>query len=256
MPTPQPLLTPADFADTGQWHLKIELSATSLHATLRHAADAAKFAIVADTHWTDPIDDDRALLSLIENAVYNHPALLDDYATEIILYANRATWIPNEILDNDVIEEEAFQNIFPGKDPEVMTERLTDATCVYSLARGLEAFLGRTMPGARIRPHLVPLTEETLAKPGEQLLINLRETGVADLIATRNGKMLLSAIHNFKSPSDMAYIAMLAMQTMTMDTDKTEVEIRNTDGLEQEAQEIRELLGQALGNTTGITEES
>lgn len=149
------ILTPADFADTGQWRLVIYVSTSGMGAVLRHASDLSRPAVrLFDDRW--PRCEGRALLERIENCVYEHPAILDDYATEIVVETQRITWVPTEVLDSgDFPEERIFEALFPGE--EVMTDRGDTVSALFSLADGFDSFMARTIPGSRMRCHLAVL---------------------------------------------------------------------------------------------------
>ena len=71
------ILTPADFADTGQWRLLINIADEGMCAFLRHISDREKPIVeMFRTNWTS--SDPASLLKNIDNAVYDHPGLLDD----------------------------------------------------------------------------------------------------------------------------------------------------------------------------------
>ena len=203
---PRMVISPADFADTGQWRLIIYISGRGMKDFLKHTADPARpLAEMLSTVWTD--SDPASLLRNIENAVYDHPGLLDDYATEIILETPRICFAPNEILDSaEASEDEIFNALFPGEDQEVLTDRLPDCTALFTLTRGLEGFVSRTIPGSRIRSHLAVMAERFRRQKatGPRVYVDIRD-GEADILAFNDETLLSASVQRWRTPEDIAY---------------------------------------------------
>ena len=84
---------------------------------LRHASDKSRPAVqIFNEEWRSESPD--LLMRHIENAVYEHPSVLDDYATEIVVEAPELTWVPSGIFDGDGISEEVAEEIFRSVYPE------------------------------------------------------------------------------------------------------------------------------------------
>lgn len=200
------LITPADFADTGQWRLIIYISRKGMQAFLKHISDKSRpMAQMLSLSW--PETEGARLLSNIENAVYDHPGLLDDYATEIILETQQIAFAPNEIIDDEEDSESTiFSALFPGEDAEILSDRLSDITALFTLTRGLDSFISRTMAGSRIRSHLAVITERFRnRKSGEpRIYIDIRE-GEIDIIAFNDENLLSASVQNWRTPEDIAY---------------------------------------------------
>lgn len=237
--SPNIILTPADFTDTGQWRLLIYISPAGMLALLKHISDASRpAALLFSTHWNET--EGKDLLSRIENNVYDHPGLLDDYATDVIIETDRLTWIPNEILDSEDIEEEAYRALFPGNDSEIISDRLADCTAVFSLAPGLGSFLGRTLPGARLRSHMGILVENLSTKmPGSARIFADLHDGYADIIGFGPKGLLASATHKYTEPIDVAYRLFHLMETYGLDPRETPVML---SGNRNDRQQLAELL--------------
>lgn len=193
------ILSPADFADTGQWRLIIYISARGMNALLRHVSDPERPVVqLFDTIWPETGNDSATLLSRIENAVYDHPSILDDYATDIIIESSRLTWIPSSILEDDEAdnpETTVYSTFFPSGPKEVMTDRVGTATALFTLTDGLEGFLGRTLPGARIRSHSGVMAEYMgrSEAEGHTLLVSVHDN-MADMTATGPGGSLIASV--------------------------------------------------------------
>lgn len=204
---PQVILSPADFADTGQWRLIIYITPSSIRGMLKHVSDPSRPLVeLLNVNWPDT--DPANLLQNIENAIYDHPALLDDYATEIILRSSAVCFAPNSVIDeNDDSEARIFTTLFPGKDQEILSDRLQYMTALFSMARGIDGFVSRTIPGARIRSHLAVLVEYFAVKHSQSsinLFLDIRENE-ADVILLKNGGLLSASVQLWKTPEDLTY---------------------------------------------------
>ncbi|MDE6010657.1 MAG: hypothetical protein K2F87_04315, partial [Muribaculaceae bacterium] len=69
-PNSSVILTPADFADTGQWRLMIYVSHSGMCAVLRHISDLSRPAVMLFHEKWAP-EEGEALLKRIETAVYD-----------------------------------------------------------------------------------------------------------------------------------------------------------------------------------------
>lgn len=193
-----------DFTDTGVWRLIIYISATGMSALLRHTEDAGQPLVqLFATHWED---DGAPLLPKIESAVYDHPRVLEDYATDIVVETTLLTWAPEEALDSEDSEISIFSELYPDSSGELMSETLGDMTILFSLAPGLGAFISRTIPGARIRSHIGVLAERFLRQTSDmpRIYADIR-AGEVDLIAIEGKRILGSATHRWNEDTDIAY---------------------------------------------------
>lgn len=202
----QAILTPADFADTGQWRLIVYISRQGMRAFLKHISDKSRPMVeMLKVNW--PEDDSSTLLTSIENAVYDHPGLLDDYATEIILESPKVCFAPNEIIDSEEDSENSiFSTVFPGEDQEVLSDRLPDCTALFTLARGLDGFISRTIPGARIRSHLAVIAERFRRQKadGPRIYVDIRDKHI-DLLAFNNEQLLSASVQPWRTKEDILY---------------------------------------------------
>lgn len=229
-----------DFTDTGLWRLIIYISASGMRAYLRHISDASQPVVSLFTEeWGE---DESLLLSRIESAVYDHPRLLEDYATDIIIETSRHTWVPDEILDTDGVEEEIFSTLFPSASVEVMSEHCGNQTALFSLVSGLSAFVGRTLPGSRIRSHIGTMADHfnRIYSDSPSIFVDIRERE-CDLVAFQSGKVTGSATQKYSQPSDIVYRIMHLALTSGFRNDDMIVSI---SGKEELRAEVRELLNQ------------
>ncbi|MCH5231110.1 MAG: DUF3822 family protein [Muribaculaceae bacterium] len=184
-------LTAADFADTGQWRLLLKIGEHGLEAFLENTLHPEiEPQQLCSVKWDAKRDD---LCREIEEAVYNNPRLLDDFATRIILYDPRTLFVPTQIAEESAgAEAELYNKVYIAEESDVMTDRDSDITAVWSLAPGVKGFLMRSFPGARITCNLMEKVRE-LRKTNNRLTVyaDIREDET-DFIFL-NGKELMSA---------------------------------------------------------------
>lgn len=246
-PTAQVILTPADFADTGQWRLLIYVSSGGMRALLRHASDKSRPAVqIFNEEWRSESPD--ILMRHIENAVYEHPSVLDDYATEIVVEAQELTWVPSGIFDGDGISEdvaeEIFRSVYPEGSCEVMADRIGEETALYTLAPGFDGFMARTIPGARMRSHLGVLAERLRrmdAGSGRlRVYADIRERRM-DLLAFRGEGLVSASLQSWNTPEDAAFRIFSLLNAYSSGAEDSEVYLRG-DG-----DNVREVLSLTSG---------
>lgn len=200
-------LTAADFADTGQWKLILKIGCRSLEAFLENTIHPEiEPQLICKASWPQNKD---LLKKNIEEAVYSNPRLLDDFATNIILYDPRTLFIPTLIAEEKAgAEEEIYQKVFTAETADIMTDFDKDITAAWSLAPGVKSFLMRTFPGARITCNLMHKVR-TLRKNNEGLSLRaFAKPDEVDIILL-DGKNLISAsTHEWSHPDDVAFLTL------------------------------------------------
>ena len=83
--------------DVADWKLICEISARGMSARLKHTDPTQEMVTLFDEHWSDGED----LLSKIENTVYDHPQVLDDFSAELTVIAPKSIWVPADIVEDD-----------------------------------------------------------------------------------------------------------------------------------------------------------
>lgn len=199
-------LSPADFADTGQWKLIIYVSRSGMSAYLKHLSDAEKPIVsLFDVSWKET--EGHELLSKIENVIYDHPGVLDDYATEIVVESMQTTFAPTAILEDvEDSEYDIYQTLYPGMGEDVTPDSCEDFTALFSLAPGLEDFIMRTIPGARMRSHLAILAARFRRQTSDapRIYLDLRN-GEVDILAFRDSNLLSASSQPWGAIGDIAY---------------------------------------------------
>lgn len=241
-------LSPADFADTGQWRLIIHIGRHRMCAYLKHISDTSKpIAELFDVHfnnqWSKHRNEPEAsqLLSKIENIIYDHPGVLDDYATDIIIETPFIAFAPSEILNNEEDSEfEIFSSLFPGRDDNPAIEPLGQFAAIYSLTSGLEDFISRTIPGARLRSHLGVMIEKFRNHTSDtaRIYADIRDKEL-DLITFNTSSFLSASVQAWQTPEDIAYRIFHLMQAYDIPADEVQIHL---SGIKETRREVIDLM--------------
>lgn len=221
-------LTAADFADTGQWKLFLKIGSTGLDAflenTLHPEIGPQKLCSVT---WDQNRDK---LRKNIEDAVYNNPRLLDDFATIIVLFDPRTLFIPTEIAEESLgSEEELYQKVYPAEPMDIMTDTDRDITAAWSLAPGVKSFLMRTFPGARITCNLMEKVRELRKKNNSRTLFIYTRNNEVDLILLNNQNLVSASTHEWSHTDDIAYLAMNLLDIYEYKIEDTALDLNGVD---------------------------
>lgn len=189
--------------DTADWKLICEISTGGMSAYLKHSDPTQEIVALFEEKWKD----DDNILQRIENVVYDHPQVLDDFSCDIVLTAPKAIWVPTRLVDADDDEiARLYNQIYRAAEEDILAESIGEATCLYSLVPGLNAFLSRTFPGSRVHSHLAVMAsrfrERTADMP--RIYVEMRH-GEADILAFDGKKLLMAATHFWHDPADIEY---------------------------------------------------
>ena len=200
-------LTAADFADTGQWRLLLKIGCTGLEAYLENTLHPEiEPQALCTASW--PLNKDM-LRQNIEDAVYNNPRLLDDFATRIILYDPRTLFIPTEIAEEALgTEEELYKKVYVAEESDIMTDHDRDITAAWCLAPGVKSFLMRTFPGARISSNLMEEVRRLRKENDGLTLFALARKGEVDIILLEDDKLISASTHEWSHTDDIAYLVL------------------------------------------------
>lgn len=220
-------LTAADFADTGQWRLLLEIGCSGLKASLENTLHPEIEAQpLCEAGWD--INKDM-LRKNIEDAVYNNPRLLDDFATRILLYDPRTLFIPSSLADEAPgAEEEIYKKVYTAEDSDIMTDRDKDITAAWSMAPGVKGFLMRSFPGARITCNLMEKVRLLRKKnKGLSLYAQARE-GEADIILLDGPSLISASTHEWSHTDDIAYLVVNLLEVYGYKLPETKVFLDGT----------------------------
>lgn len=211
-------LKASDFADTGQWRLVIKIKKGGLSAFLENTLHPEiELQQMCDVEWEA---DEKTLCKNIEEAVYENPRLLDDFATKVIIYDRRTLFIPTELAEASAgEEEELYRKVYEAETADIMTDTYKGLTAAWSPGPGVKSFLSRTFPGARVTCNLMEKVKGVLNGGLEKWTDGLREyneddetplwlyedirDGEADLILTDGEKLLSASTHEWKKEEDL-----------------------------------------------------
>lgn len=190
--------------DISDWRMICSISQTGMGAWLKNDDPMREIECLFQQSWNVPQEQ---LLQNIENAVYDHPQVLDDFSADISIEAPKSIWVPTSLVDdNDEEASRLYNQVYTADDCDVITDSIGDATCLYSLTPGLNAFLQRTFPGARIHSHLGVLVRRLSERSADmpRVYLNIRETEV-DILAFDRKNLLMAATHNWHDTNDIQY---------------------------------------------------
>ena len=226
--------------DTAEWRLVIYLSAQGMSAYLKNIENPLEQIVTLfEEKWQE---DESALLRRIETAVYDHPQLLDDFSTEIVICTSRPLWIPDEFAGDYEEQARLYNIVYKAEEEDIFSESFNGMTCLFTLAPGLQSFLRRTISGARISSHLGVLARRFTGRGGEmpRIYVDIRE-GMADFVALDDRKMLLAATHAWRSPDDIAYHVFNLMDIYGLDPANTQVSFSGLREVKQQlVKQLRE----------------
>ncbi len=232
--------------DIADWRLICSISARGMGAWLKHVNPTQDIITLFSEKWQE---DEDSLLSRIENMVYDHPQVLDDFSSDIVIVAPKSIWVPTEVVGEDDDEAARLYNqVYPSSDSDIMSETVDDTMCLFTLVPGLNAFLQRTFPGARVHPHLGVLVRRFRERSSDmpRLYVDIRE-GEADYVAFDRKNLLIAATHSWHSPTDIQYHLYNILNVCHLDPTKVQVSLSGPSGLKTELMgELRRILNYVM----------
>ena len=234
------VLTAADYADTGQWRLIVKIFPDGMTAHLENTLhDDVEPQELFTSSWEK---GDGTLLQNIENAVYDHPRVLDDFAARIVVYDMHTLMMPTELVAESVGQEEQWYTaVYPCDEADIMYDTDGDLLAAYMPVKGLKGFLNRTFPGARVTNHLMEEVRDMRRRAKEGLkgrAMGLHVRGnEADFVLTDGEKLLSASTHPLTGPTDAAYHAFNIMAAYGVNPSETAVILKG-DGLPDEVAEV------------------
>lgn len=222
-------LTAADYADTGQWRLLIKICRSGMGAYLQNLVyEDIEPQKLFDVKWEE---NEENRLAHIENAVYDHPAILEDYATRLTLYDADTLFIPTAFCEEDEgLEEQYYNAVYEGNIEDLFIEKDKDITAIYRGVSGLKSFILRTFPGARVESHLMAIIKRERAAKGSRMYVDVRDKE-ADFVLLDDENLLSASTHQWKTPNDVAYHISNILDVYGFHLSDVKLEIR---GLEME----------------------
>lgn len=227
--------------DPSDWRLVMVIGSAGVEAYLRNVENPMEeVETLFREEWPD---DGENLLERVEGAVYDHPQLLDDFAADIAINTPYALWAPETVIDGDDDPgDKIFTTVYAANEEDIMRDYLEDKVCLYTLTPGLQAFLQRTFPGARIRSHQTVLVARMKDKIVDmpRVYIDVRK-GWADFVAFDGKKLLMSVTHEWREKEDIRYHLFNLLESYELDPKNVHVSL---SGLREEKTELLKSLRQ------------
>lgn len=197
-------LTAADFADTGQWRMTINISLRGLEAILTNTVHKeTRPQTLCKVIW-EKCHGTR-LRNNIENAVYDNLRLLDDYSTKIVFFDPKTLFLPTSLAEeNPGFEGEYHSGIYNCEPEDVMSDCDSDVTATWSFAPGIKGFISRTFPGARITCNLLEGLRKCRVAGNEPKLSIFEREEETDMILTDNGNLISAVTYPRLNPSNFS----------------------------------------------------
>lgn len=216
--------TMSRFVDTGDWKLLIYISSRGMTALLRSLdSENPGCRLLFSEKWDA---GNTSFLPFVETLVYDHPQILDDFSTEIIIQTPKALWVPSALLENDEKEDEYLNCVYDCEPEDIFTDLDESESCLYTSVHGLNSFLNRTLPGCRISSHISVLKKHFEKERSEwpRIIVNIREDE-ADVLAFKDSALYCTATFPWKEASDIAYRVFLTTDAYSFPNNETRVEV-------------------------------
>lgn len=201
--TPTQETTSLNRSDTGLWHLTVNISEKGVSAqiALKDRPEEAPRELV-NISWNVERD---GLMKRIENAIYDHPEVLDDYSATIVIETQRTLMVPKEMIPDDADAERLYGIAYKGREEDVMVDATGKECVLFTLCPGMLSFLRRTFPGARVRSKL-GLQIEKARSIGNGIRIFVETSGeTASVICLRGDSLLSASVQSWGEWPDLAY---------------------------------------------------
>ena len=230
-------LTAADYADTGQWRLIVKVRADGISAFIENTIHTdLEPQLLFSTEW-EPNGDN--LLRNIENAVYDHPRVLDDFSASVIVYDSKTLFMPTAVMEEtEGAEETIYTSIYEADPAEVMVDVDSDLTAAHCLAGGLKGFLNRTFPGAKIESNLMNLVRKFRRNNKGVRMYVVARGAESDFVLLEDSDLLSASTHNTTGgATDVAYHAFNIIDVYGHSPLSTTIELSGEDATD----ELREI---------------
>lgn len=214
-------------SDTGLWHLTVRVSDHGVSAWLNlKDSETEPPRVLVDSTWPKERD---GLMAKIENAVYDNPDVLDDYAATIIVESSRTLVVPDSELKEDGDAERLYTMVYKTRNEDVMSDESGAETILFTLIPGMIAFLRRTFPGARVRSHLGMFIEKVRdLGAGLRIFLDLRP-GETDIVALNGDTLLSASVQPYTEWTDIIYRIFNLMDVYSLKSHECEVSISGAD---------------------------
>ncbi len=221
--------------DTAEWRLVVYISETGMSAYLKNIENPLEpVTTLFEEQWQR---DETSLLHHIETAVYDHPQLLDDFSTEIVICAPRAIWVPEEMAGDYGEQADLYNKVYKADEGDILCDTFSGMCCLYTLTPGLLSFLRRTLSGARVSCHLSVLARRFMSRGSDmpRIYADIRD-GEVEFTVLDDRRMLLSSTQQWHDEMDIAYHIFNLMDVYGLDPKNTQVSL-SADSAEREVRQ-------------------
>lgn len=229
--TPHP-----DISDHSRWRLQLTVGDGGVRANFYDAAAGRLFTYLEKSWRCDPADS----LRKIEDAIYEDPAILDDYTTGILIRPSRMIFVPESRLGVESADEDAdalLSLVDASGSRDVWTEPLgCGLTAIFSTPAGVRDFLSRTFPTEDVRLALRPMLDHVLFKegePGRRMWVHL-DSGTLDVVAADGGCPVLINTREYHETADAAYYIVHALRAIGFDAAGADVRLCGREDVRKE----------------------
>lgn len=170
-----------------------------------------------------PFDGDRTdLLKSIENAVYDHPEILEDNPADIIIDTPSVLFFPSS-LDADALDV-LMDKIYGSDSGDYFVRDEGDGiSSAFTLCNRLKGFIDRTFPGLPVRNQFSPLIQKYSAKGSGRRLYAVLGKNKVDIMCFAGRRLLNASSHVAALPEDMAYYICMVWNQYGLNPQEDEV---------------------------------
>lgn len=183
-------------------------------------------------------------LSLIENAIYDNPILLEDYDCRILIPSTQLLVYPQEAPAEFI--NHSMNRFYHCAPEDIFLNRMGNATMAFTLCPGLKSFLSRTFAGVTPWHPLYPLWQwfaEDNSAPGQIRVYADIEPSQIYLLAFNGLNMLHASAHPVASTEDAAYFIFALWKHLGLNSDAGQL---NISGNSESRKELTTLLRRHL----------
>ena len=229
--------------DITEWKLILYISERGMSAYLKSIENPLEpIVTLFDEKWHK---DETALLQRIESAVYDHPQLLDDFSTEIVVCSPRTLLIPEKEAPDVEDVFRLYSMVYRVEEEDLFIDHVDGIIYAYSLVPGLQSFFKRTLSGARISNHIGIEVQRFLQRGADmpRLYVDIRERE-ADFILIDDKKLLLASSKEWRAKEDLVYHVLNIIDVYGLDADSIQVSI---SGLREIKTDLMKMLRERVG---------
>ena len=223
-----------DFSDHSAWRLLLTVCMDQLRATMFNSETRRAVPYMVKRWSPQP----SQVLKSLEDAVYDDPLIVDDYRTAVLVRPSRLLVVPAARCGDEDDAARMLAEVEPARDPDVWMEPVTDSvTALYTTPEGVRGFLDRTFATQDMHLALLPLLHhfgpKAAAEGGDRMWVDLHD-GALDVVAYRDGGLLLANTWAFETAPDAAYYIVYAWQALGLDTENGELHVSGAEATRRE----------------------